>query len=190
MLQTLKLRWFVVALFVIALIMRFVPHAYNVAGFAALALFAGCYLNIWQGMVIAFGAVALSDVIGQWWQLPGMGFYTKETMFAVYLATALPSVIGWALKKADWRITAGAGSILSAIVFFVVTNFAAWLDPIMKYPQTAEGLINCYVAAVPFIGGTLVGTFLYAYAFFASYRWLSRYEHAREGRSSTNSRTC
>ena len=61
--QTSKLRWLVVAYFVIALTMRFVPHAYNVAGFGALALFAGCYLNAWQGMVIAFGAGWVSHIV-------------------------------------------------------------------------------------------------------------------------------
>ncbi len=169
---TSKLRLLVIVYFSLVVLLRFVPHASNMAGFCALALFAGCYLNAWQGMIVGFGAVAISDMIGQWMQIPGMGFYTRETMLAVYLGTALPGVLGWLLSKMDWRFAAISGSLLSTLAFFVVTNFASWLDPLMSYPPTLAGLVQCYFAAIPFMGGTLAGTMAFSLAFFATHHWL------------------
>lgn len=167
-----KLRFCVAAFFVLAVAARFVPHIYNFAPYGALALFAGCYLSAWQGMLIGFGAVALSDIIGNWLNMPGLGMYTKETMLVVYLSSALPGIIGWVMRNFDWRFTAGFGALASTAIFFVLTNFASWLDPMMQYPQTLAGLISCYVAAIPFAGGSLLGNIFYAALFFGAHRLL------------------
>ena len=51
--------------------------------------------------------------------------------------------------------------LLSSIVFFLFTNFGVWL---IGYPKTLEGLITCYIAAIPFFGYTLAGDLFYSYS--------------------------
>lgn len=174
-----KLQYLVAAFFVVAVAVRFFPHAYNFAPYGALALFAGCYLSAWQGMVLGFGAVAVSDIIGNFFNLPGLGFYTPATMLVVYASSALPGVVGWLTRKLDWKLTTGIGALASAAIFFVFSNFAAWLDPMMQYPQTLAGLMSCYVAAIPFAGGSLLGNLFYACVFFGAHRALATREAAQ-----------
>ena len=60
-----------------------------------------------------------------------------------------------ALKKRN------AGSILfsalgASAIFFIVSNFGVWLSSPL-YAKSWEGLIACYVAAIPFLQNTLLG---------------------------------
>ena len=48
-------------------------------------------------------------------------------------------------------------------------NFGVWLGSDF-YPQTAEGLIACYVAALPFFGNTLVSTVAFSGLFYGLMR--------------------
>jgi hypothetical protein len=43
---------------------------------------------------------------------------------------------------------------LASFWFFLVSNFGVWL---FWYPTTWQGLISCYLAAVPFYRNTLLG---------------------------------
>ena len=56
--------------------------------------------------------------------------------------------------------------------FYLITNFAEWLVPtdpvVLKYPQTAAGLVQCYVMALPFFGYTLLGNLAFSAAFFGA----------------------
>ena len=52
------------------------------------------------------------------------------------------------------------GSIFSALIFYVLTNFAVWVFGDL-YPKNFEGLIMCYVMAIPFFTNTLISTFLF-----------------------------
>ena len=62
------------------------------------------------------------------------------------------------------RISAGTvigGTLAASVLFFCLTNFAVWMQGGL-YPLTFEGLIACYVAAIPFFGNTLLGNFVFS----------------------------
>lgn len=69
-----------------------------------------------------------------------------------------------------------AGTVLvGSILFFLVTNLAVWAMTTM-YPKTWEGMVACYVAAIPFFHWTLLGDACYATILFggfalAEWRW-------------------
>jgi hypothetical protein len=50
---------------------------------------------------------------------------------------------------------------MSAILFFVITNFGVWAMGHL-YPQMPAGLVDCYVAAIPFFRNTLLSNLLYS----------------------------
>ena len=152
--------------FVVAVALRFAPHGVNFNAVAALALFAGCYLTVGQGMLLALGAMALTDLLGQTLDFGSMGLYHRPTMLAVYASFALPSLIGWALRGRVSVRSVPAAAVASSALFFIVTNFAVWLDPNMKFPMTPAGLLKCYVDAIPFAGNNVLGTLIFSCAFF------------------------
>ena len=67
---------------------------------------------------------------------------------------------------------AGAAMTSSAL-FFLVTNFGVWAFGSL-YPMTWDGLIACYVAAVPFFRNTLQGDLFYTLVLFGGFRLLER----------------
>ena len=57
--------------------------------------------------------------------------------------------------------------------FFVITNFAVWVMGAL-YPKTLEGLMACYIAAIPFYGNTLASTALFSATFFGLTKWVQK----------------
>lgn len=170
-----KVRMLAALFFVFSVLLRFAPHGVNFTAIGALALFAGCYLSALEGAVIALGAMALTDTLGHWLDIESMGFYHRPTMLAVYFATALPSVLGWLVRKFEVDGAKVIGSAVTcSVLFFLITNFAAWLDPMLGYPQTFAGLMDSYVKALPFAGNHFVGTIGFSLAFFGVYAFYAR----------------
>ena len=170
-----KVRLLALCYFALAVAMRFAPHGVNFNAIGALALFAGCYLSATEGALMALGAMALTDTLGHWLDVESMGYYHRPTMMAVYFATALPSLLGWLLKKYQVNVASVFGSaVASSVLFFLITNFASWMDPMMGYAQTPAGLMNSYLMALPFAGNHFLGTILFAGAFFGAYALVRR----------------
>ena len=173
--KSTSIRYISAALFVIAVVLRLTPHAYNVAAIGALGMFVGCYWSARMGVLMSLAAMALSDVLGHFLQISSMGFYSTALMMTVYLSMGFSALIGKLLHQSNkaWHVPMWAGvpggALLSTAVFFLVTNFASWLDPQMMYPSTLAGLLECYVAAVPFVQNTLIGNVLFSALFFGGY---------------------
>jgi hypothetical protein len=53
----------------------------------------------------------------------------------------------------------GRGPIVSSVIFFLITNFGVWTSG--WYGYDLQGLINCYVMAIPFFTNTLTSTILF-----------------------------
>lgn len=130
---------------------RLIPHAPNFTPLGAMALLAGaCIKDIKFALLIPLLAMLLSDFI--------LGFHSS--MIFVYAAMAL-IVIGSYFWLNKISLTSLAlGSVLSAILFFIVTNFGAWLSHDM-YSHNLNGLIQAYVAGIPFFKNTLVSTLVF-----------------------------
>ena len=140
--------------------MRLVPHPPNFAPIAAMALFSGAQMPKQALSFIApFAALAISDaLLGGFY--PGMNF--------VYFSFALTVLIGWAVASRKTPLTIGAAAIASSVLFFILTNFGMWLFSGI-YPVTREGLIACYVAAIPFFQNTLIGDLTFTALLFGGF---------------------
>ena len=65
-------------------------------------------------------------------------------------------------------------SISSAVLFFIISNFGVWLLSGF-YPTNMQGLIECYIAAIPFFRSTLVSTIIFVFVLKWSYDQLKIY---------------
>lgn len=150
---------------------RFLPHPPNVACLGALGLFAGCYLAGKRAYLVPLAAIALSDLIGQLFSVPGMGFYSPISMAMVYLAVVSAVPIGRWMQRNKSMLRYPAGSLAASTMFFLISNLGVWLGP--WYPATGSGLIACYTNAIPFFGYTIAGDLLFMAVLFGSWE-LSR----------------
>ncbi len=53
-----------------------------------------------------------------------------------------------------------SGSLIGALIFFVITNFGVWV--LGSYGYTLSGLINCYILAIPFFTYSIISTLLFS----------------------------
>ena len=128
---------------------RLVPHVPGFWPFAASALFAGRMLRTpGLALIVPVAAIALSNTMlpGDDWRIIAM----------VYVAIALPALLGMATKNNRAVFAVPAASIAGSLIFFVLTNFAVWAFGTL-YPRSFEGLVQCYVAALPFLDKTVIG---------------------------------
>jgi len=90
-------------------------------------------------------------------------------------AFASIAMIGWTLRK-RFTVTRLAFACLSApLAFYLISDFGVWLG-FNTYPHTWNGLLACYVAAIPFQGRTTASTILFAGILFGAQRlYASRY---------------
>lgn len=147
----------------IAVILRLVPHPANFAPIAAMALFGGVYLNKRYALIVPLIALFISDIF--------LGFH--ESMPFVYGSFVLTGVIGMWLKhhKTPWTVI--GASLVSSVLFFVLTNFNYWYAASL-YPKTGAGLVQSYINAVPFFRNTILGDLFYTGLFFGSYEFVLR----------------
>ena len=140
--------------------LRLLPHPPNFTPILAIALFGGVYLSRKIAFVLPILAMAISDIF--------IGYYGVVLMILVYGTFLLSVVLGFWLKKHKKWYTVGGSAILSAVLFFLVTNFAVWaFTP--WYAKTLSGIIQCYVMAIPFFRNTLLGNLFYVTVFFGAY---------------------
>jgi hypothetical protein len=171
------LRLAVVVLGAIAIASRLVPHEYNFAAFGAFALFCGCFLRGISAWVVPLAAYLVSEALGRATGLPSM---SNLLLFSILLGYSLSVAAGLAIRflhhspktfaaAVSPMVGVLIASLAGSIGFFLVTNFASWLDPRMQYPQTLAGLINSYVMGIPFYRTTLVSDLVFGQVFFGSF---------------------
>jgi hypothetical protein len=151
-----------------AALSRQIPHPPNFTPVAAIALFGGAnFADRRAGFLVPLSAMFLSDIV--------LGFSSLTPV--VYASFALIVSLGFWLgpRRTPGPITTGA--VLGALIFFILTNLGVWGFTTL-YPKTLGGLVECYVAAIPFFWNTLLSdlgysALLFGGLSFAQKRWPS-----------------
>jgi hypothetical protein len=140
---------------------RVLLHAPNLSPVAASALFAGViFRSKALALAVPLAAMALSDLV--------LGSYDWRIMAVGYAALALPALLGMWARWSGRRLVVVALVPAMSLIFFIASNFAVWAFSGM-YPLTAQGLIACYIAALPFLQYTLLGDVLWSAALFGGW---------------------
>src|SRR3990172_8818919 len=133
-------------LIMIASLGRLIPHPANFTPTTALSLFTGSKLPRWLGLVSLIILLLLSDLgIAYLQHIPVLGTWTwfSYTGFiAIYF-------LGRSLKTRSQLNQIILITLLSSIGYWLWTNLGVWLTTTM-YAQSITGLLNCYIAALPF----------------------------------------
>ncbi|HTV64416.1 MAG TPA: DUF6580 family putative transport protein [Bryocella sp.] len=88
----------------------------------------------------------------------------QVVVWAFYAALIL---LGGALIKGFSPLRIGVSSLACSVSFFLISNFTVWFAGSM-YPRTFNGLMACYVAAVPFFRNAVVSDLLFSAVFFGT----------------------
>ncbi|MFC1752953.1 DUF6580 family putative transport protein [Thermoproteota archaeon] len=149
-------------LVIVGISFRFIPHLANFSPLLAIALFGGVYLKRRYALIVPVALMMLTDIF------LGMHSAIAFTWGSIILISAL----GITLRKKKNTLSIITGTIGSAVLFFIITNFGVWAAG--WYPKTLSGLVSCYTLAIPFFRSTLVSTTVFSFVFFGVYELVAR----------------
>jgi hypothetical protein len=147
----------------LTVVLRLVPHPANLLPVGAMGIFGGAKLRGWAAYLWPIGAMVASDVA--LWVYSGFNdlYLFEASRLYVYASFLIYVGIGRLLRDRESPLVLGGASLLGSLQFFVVTNFFVWLlQPLQsaehvpeafRYSRDLAGLLNCFVAALPFFQG-------------------------------------
>lgn len=149
-----------VSLVVLPAVLRLVPHAWNFAPAGAIAIFWGAKLGSWRwaSVLTLLSMFAADLILGLHWTMP-----------LVYACLLFNVWLGWQQRGRVRPLALAGATLLASVVFFLVTNFGAWIELGIRYqtyPLNFAGLMQCYVAGIPFFRDSLLGDALFVTALF------------------------
>jgi len=136
-----------VGIFIALAASRFIPHPPNFTSLLALSFYIPALLGIRYipALIISF---AITDLF--------IGFH-GTTLFTWGSVLFIGFLSKYFIKNIISRIT---GALVGACIFFVITNFGVWSIGIYGY--NINGLLTCYILAIPFFAYSLISTFIFS----------------------------
>jgi hypothetical protein len=170
-----KKQKFPISLILILALARLMPHPSNFTPVIAVAIMSGFFFkNIYFSLGILIASMLLSDIF--------IGFYNN--ILFVYLSLIIITFIFYKIsKKINFKnlFIYGFGS---SVIFFIISNFGVWAlgSPAINnipYERNFEGLIQCYIFALPFFGNTFLSTLIFTYPAIYIYKALPTWSGTR-----------
>ncbi len=178
----------IIAIVVIAIVSRIIPHYPNFTAMGAVALFGGAYLGRKAAFLVPLAALFVSNLLLNNWIyaefVDGFQLFNVGSLW-IYGAFVLITLLGMGiLTKVNPGRFLGA-SVGAAVIFLLVTNFGVWMSSV-AFPKTWTGLIACYTAAIPFFWNTLMGNLAFGAVMFGVYEYIRARQLKKAAESSEN----
>ncbi|HEY3488359.1 MAG TPA: DUF6580 family putative transport protein [Gammaproteobacteria bacterium] len=126
---------------------RILPHPANFTPVMAMALFAGAQFDDRRAaFLLPLLAMLISDLV--------LGFHA--TMVFVYAAISIVVLLGMAVRRRYQTSSIAWAAACGSLIFFIITNFGAWLLSPELYSRDGAGLLAAYIAAIPFYQSSLL----------------------------------
>lgn len=126
---------------------RFIPHPPNFTSLIALSFYIPLIFGVKFIPILIFCFVVSDFFIG----FHSTTFFTWGSVLIIGLITQF-------FKNNIFLRLIGAVS--ASLIFFIFTNFGVWV--LGSYGYSYDGLITCYIAAIPFYTNTLLSTLIYS----------------------------
>ena len=150
---------------------RLIPHPPNFTPIIAVAILSSYFFkNIYLSCATLLISMLLADAF--------IGFYSN--MLFVYLSLLLIVFIFHKIsEKMNFKNLFICGFI-GSLIFFIISNFGVWvlgspgvLD--LPYEKNLNGLVECYILAIPFFGNTFLSTLIFSYTAIFIYKSFNKH---------------
>ncbi len=138
------------------------PFFWGLTPVFALGMFSTAHFkNKAEGLVLPLVGWLIGDLLiravnNDW------GFFYPGWHYT-YLAFAVVCLAGYLLRRGYQLPQALGVSVLGSVLFFLVSNFGSW----SYYTPTWQGLLECYLAGLPFLKWQLPSTLLFTALLFS-----------------------
>ena len=175
LLITLKKEIFPISLILILALARLIPHPPNFTPIIAVAIMSGYFFkNINLSFLTLIVAMLVSDLF--------IGFY--ENVIFVYASLLFITFVFYKISNKINFKNLFIYSFAGSLIFFIVSNFGVWAlgSPgvhDIAYEKNLNGLVECYILAIPFFGNTFLSTVIFAYPAIFVYKTLATQSSSR-----------
>ena len=135
-------------IFIVLAASRFIPHPPNFTSLIALSFYVPLFLGKRFIPVLLFCFI-ITDIF--------IGFH--NTLAFTWGSVIFISLSSYLFQKNIY--TRIIGVLSSSLVFYIISNFGVW--SLGSYGYSLDGLLICYIAAIPFYTNTLISTILYSF---------------------------
>jgi hypothetical protein len=150
----------IISIVFVGAFLRLIPHWPNFTPIAAIALFGGTYLKRKDfALIIPILSMLFADMI--------IGFH--NVMIPVYASFILIVGIGFLLRSKVTVLNVVTASLVASTLFFIITNYASWATGMMPYAPGFPGLMQSYIAGLPFFLNGLAGDLFFNGVFFGAF---------------------
>ena len=134
-------------IFIVLAASRFIPHPPNFTSLIALSFYVPLFLGkrFIPALLICF---IITDIF--------IGFHTIVVF--TWGSIIIISLTSYLFQKNIYMRIIGA--VCGSLVFYIISNFGVW--SLGSYGYSFDGLLICYIAAIPFYSNTLISTILYS----------------------------
>ena len=141
------------SLILILVLARLIPHPPNFTPIVSVAILSGYFFkNVWMSIFTLLTSMLLADIF--------IGFYNN--MMFVYLSLILISLVFYKYGKKINLKNLFIYGFIGSLLFFIISNFGVWLLGDL-YEKNFQGLVSCYILAIPFFTNTFFSTLIFLY---------------------------
>lgn len=134
------------------------PHMWSFTAIGALAIFSGAkFDNKYLAFLIPILSMLISDIV-----------FFGNVEPSVYISLIAMILLGYGIRNRQSIPNVVGVSVLGALVFFLITNFA-FFYPVQLYPHSANGIITAYIAGVPFMFNMVLSNIVFSIVYFLLY---------------------
>ncbi|HET9409105.1 MAG TPA: DUF6580 family putative transport protein [Candidatus Sulfotelmatobacter sp.] len=143
---------------VLAVLARFIPHMYDFSPVYGAVLFGSANMKKRDSVWFPVLLLGISDFL-----LTKIFFHRRFGWYELFQLAAFASIalIGWTLRKRVTLGRLGFACLAAPTAFYLISDFGVWIG-FGTYPLTWNGLVACYVAAIPFQGRIFTSTALFS----------------------------
>ncbi len=154
--MNIKYLKFSIGIFLALAVSRFIPHPPNFTSLIALSFYVPAIFGL-RYIPITLICFVLTDII--------IGIHS--TIFFTWGSIIFIGFISKYFNNNFFKRFSGV--LIACFIFYLVTNFGVWLSGFYGY--NINGLLTCYILAIPFFGNTLAATVIYSLVIEALYKF-------------------
>ena len=138
---------------------RFIPHPPNFTSLLGLSFYIPAVFGIKFIPIVVF-SLAFTDLI--------IGFHST-ILFTWGSVIVIGLISNYFNKSILFRLS---GCLIGAFLFYLITNFGVWTNG--SYGYSLEGLLTCYILALPFFGYSLLSAVIFSTIIETVYRFYKK----------------
>ncbi len=154
--MNMKYLKFSIGIFLALAASRFIPHPPNFTSLIALSFYVPAIFGL-RYIPITLICFILTDIF--------IGIHS--TIFFTWGSIIFIGFISKYFNNNFFKRFSGI--LIACFIFYLVTNFGVWLSGFYGY--NINGLLTCYILAIPFFGNTLAATIIYSLVIEALYKF-------------------